>query len=122
MDALGHVNNAAYLTYLEQARISYSRQLDLWQGRTDQIGVIVARIVMDYKLPLTYADTITVYSSVSRLGTKSYDMEQIILRQDSIAAAATVTLVVMDYAAQQSVPIPDAWRARFIDYEPGLTT
>jgi acyl-CoA thioester hydrolase len=120
MDALGHVNNAAYLTYLEQARISYTSELKLWDGRSDQIGMIVARIVMDYRLPLTNADAITVYSRVSRIGTKSYDMEQIIVRQDAIAAAATFTLVAMDYATRQSVPIPDAWRAKWLAYEPGL--
>jgi len=121
MDALGHVNNAAYLTYLEQARITYTRHLEIWTGKMDTLGMIVARVVLDYKLPLISTDTITVYTRVSRLGTKSYDMEQIIVRQDeAIAATATFTIVVFDYTTQQTAPIPAAWRAKYIDYEPAL--
>ena len=121
MDALGHVNNAVYLTYLEQARIAYTRNLEIWTGKLDSLGVILARVVLDYKLPLTNADTITVYTRVSRLGTKSFDMEQLIVRRDeAVAAAATFTIVVYDYATEQSAPIPSAWRAKYIDYEPAL--
>ncbi len=121
MDALGHVNNAVYLTYLEQARITYTRDLNIWEGNTSDLGMIMARVVLDYKLPLTSVDAITVYTRVSRLGTKSYDMEQMIIRQDeTVVAVATITIVVFDYTTQQSVPIPAAWRARYIDYEPGL--
>ena len=123
MDALGHVNNAVYLTYLEQARIAYTQNLDIWHGSTEALGMIVARVVMDYKLPLTHADTIKVYTRVSRLGNKSYDMEQqIVLDDGGVAAKATFTIVVYDYVAQQSALIPPEWRAKWIDYEPELDT
>ena len=124
MDALGHVNNATYLTYLEQARINYVRHFRVWDGSADQLGLIVARVVIDYKVPLVAGDRVAVHTRVSRLGTKSFETEQAITRlsgdEVEIAAVGAVTLVVFDYARQQSVPIPDAWRAIIIDYEPGL--
>lgn len=123
MDALGHVNNAVYLTYLEQARVQYMTDLRAWDARMDKRGLILARAVLDYKLPLHVTDRIvTVFSSVSRLGNKSFDMTQMIARRMGevyeVAATAVITLVVFDYSSNQSVPIPDQWRAAFTDYEP----
>lgn len=122
MDALGHINNAAYLTYLEQARIRYFRDLDLWDGQPNKLGLIMAKVVLEYKLPLFAEDTVSVYTRCSRLGNRSFDTEQLIVRQADtleIAAQATITIVVFDYRANQSAPIPDEWRARLIAYEPG---
>ena len=124
LDALAHVNNATYLTYLEQARIRYIRRFGFWDGAADAIGLIVARVVIDYKLPLVADDRVVVYTRVSRLGTKSFETEQYVTRQSEgkveVAAIGTVTLVVFDYSRKQSVPIPDDWRAQIIAYEPGL--
>ena len=124
LDALAHVNNATYLTYLEQARIDYTRYFRVWDGTPGNLGLIVARVVIDYKMPLVADDRVVVYTRVSRLGTKSFETEQAITRQTDdaveIAAVGTVTLVVFDYSRKQSVPIPDDWRAKIIDYEPGL--
>ena len=118
MDAFGHVNNATYLTYLEMARIDYA--YSLWQ-RSRERGLIIARITIDFKLPLFAGDDVHVFTRTSRLGTRSFDTEQLIMRrkdgQLELAAGATVTIVVYDYTANQSVPIPDEWRAAVQAYE-----
>jgi acyl-CoA thioester hydrolase len=123
MDALGHVNNAVYLTYLEQARVQYMADLRMWDARVSRMGLIMARVVLDYKLPLLATDRVaTVFSRVSRLGNKSFDMAQLITRRVNdeyeIAAEGTITLVVFDYPANQSIAIPEEWRAAFKAYEP----
>jgi acyl-CoA thioester hydrolase len=123
MDALGHVNNARFLTYCEQARIDYFVALTLWSGEQDKIGLIVAKIVLDYKLPLRFGDDVHVITRCSRLGNRSLDTEQLIVRvkegQTEVAAVGTITGVVYDYLQNQSAPIPAEWRARILDYEPG---
>ncbi|NDJ61235.1 MAG: acyl-CoA thioesterase [Chloroflexi bacterium] len=125
MDALGHVNNANYLTYLEHARINYVRTLDLWTGEGNVLGMIVAKVVIDYRLPLVAEDEVSVHTRVARLGTKSFDTEQVIARRVDgelqRAAESTITIVVFDYSTGSSAPIPDEWRARVIDYEPALS-
>lgn len=124
LDAMGHVNNAKYLTYLEQARIHYINDLGLWDGQAAQRGLIVARVEVDYKFPLTLAGEVVVYTRVSRLGSKSLETEQQVVRyledEARVAAAAKVTLVAYDYMRGQSAPVPDAWRAALLAYEPGL--
>jgi acyl-CoA thioester hydrolase len=123
MDALGHVNNAKFLTYLEQARINYFNDLKLWDGNLSDLGLIMARIVLDYKLPLVVGDDAHVFTRCSRFGTRSLDTEQLILRVNEdhteIAAQGTITAVVYDYQKNQSAPIPDGWRERILEYEPG---
>ena len=123
MDALDHVNNAAFLTYCEQARIDYFVTLQLWTGDQNKTGLIVARVVMDYKFPLRFGDDVHVFTRCSRLGNRSLETEQLVTRiQDGkteIAALASVVGVVYDYRQNQSVPIPEDWRARILEYEPG---
>lgn len=126
LDALGHVNNAVYLTYTEQARISYFRDLDLWSGSTAETGLIMARVTMDFKLPLFADDQVRVLSRVSRMGSRSMDLQNLIVRTkngaDEIVTAATITVVVFDYEANTSTPIPADWRAKINAYEPAPVT
>ena len=119
MDSFGHVNNAVYLTYLEMARIDYATSL--WQ-RSLENGLIIARVAIDFKLPLFVGDDVHVFTRTSRLGKRSFDTEQLIMRrkdgQTELAAQATVTIVVYDYTSNQSTAIPDEWRALIKQYEP----
>lgn len=123
MDALGHVNNAKFLTYLEQARIDYFNTLKLWDGNLSTLGLIMARVALDYKLPLSAGDDVHVFTRCSRFGNRSLDTEQVILRvkdeQTEIAAQGTITAVVYNYQQNKSAPIPADWRARILEYEPG---
>lgn len=125
MDTLGHVNNAKYLTYLEQARVSYFRDLPLWNGSLDRTGCILAKVVIDYRLPLTMDDgTVDIWTRISRLGSKSMELEQVIncVRDGQTATAlhSTSVVVTFDYVANTSIVIPDDWRGRITDYEPAL--
>jgi acyl-CoA thioester hydrolase len=125
LDAMGHVNNATYLTYLEQARVTYFDDLGLWDGSGGGLGLIMARAEIDYRLPIRARDAIIVYTRCTRLGTRSFDTEQLVARVDdggalTIAAQARIVVVVYDYGSGQSAPIPDAWRARLSEHNPGL--
>lgn len=121
MDALGHVNNAVFLTYLEQSRLSYVKQLGLRDERPDRPGLILARIAIDFKQPLFADDDVHVFTRVIRLGGRSFETEQWVMAlksgQLTVAAQATTTVVVYDYAARQSAPIPAVWRTLIRAYE-----
>lgn len=122
MDTLGHVNNAKYLTYLEQARIIYVRELGIWSGAQDSAGIIMARAVADYKLPITMDDgEATVWTRTSRIGTKSFDLTSLITveRQGitQVSCQAVITGVAMDYVANQSIRIPQDWLDKIHAYE-----
>jgi acyl-CoA thioester hydrolase len=115
-DAMGHTNNAVYLTYLEQARFAHWRSLwGFGNARTDPDlpGVILARVEADYKRPSRYGDTLEVRLVVAAIGRTSfrYDYEIVDERGQTVLTAKTVQ-VMYDYAAGRPVPIPDPIRAR----------
>jgi acyl-CoA thioester hydrolase len=126
LDVMGHVNNARYMSYMESGRIQYFRDMGLWSGLPRDIGPIMAKATIDYKLPLDLDDErIEIYTRCVRLGNKSYDMEHRIIRYHEgtaeIAAQAVIVLVAFDYQAGHSISLPDDWRAAIITYEPLLS-
>lgn len=125
MDTLGHVNNAKFLTYLEQARVGYFRDQKLWDGGLSERGMIIARAEIDFRAPMTLDDREAyVWTRVSRLGVKSFDMTHVIMvirgSQPVVTAESRTVIVVYDYKANATVNLPDAWRSLLIAYEPAL--
>ena len=68
-DAMGHVNNAVYSTYLEEARIGVLGDL---------IDFILARVEIDFRSELRMGEDVEVHTRCSRIGTKSFDLEHVI--------------------------------------------
>ena len=120
LDPQGHVNNAKYLTYMEQARIQYIKNLGLWKSNSFlDVGIILAEARVTYRVPIQYGTEIKVGVRVSRLGNKSLDMEYSL--QDSATgremANGSSVLVAYDYRSQQTIPIPDDWRLKIAAFE-----
>jgi acyl-CoA thioester hydrolase len=110
-DAMGHTNNAVYLTYLEQSRLAHWRAL--WgHGRADMPGVILARVEADYKRPSRYGDVLEIRLAVVEIGRTSFRYEyEIVNEQGETVLTAKTVQVMYDYTANRPVPIPDAIRA-----------
>ncbi len=72
-DAMGHINNAVYLSYLELARMEYIRQVS---GITDFRGVefILARVEIDYRSPGFVGETLVAGVRVAHIGGASFEM------------------------------------------------
>jgi len=121
LDPQGHVNNAKYLTYFEQARVYYFVELGLF--RRDQsfmeIGVIVADIHITYYAPTHYDDHIKVGVRTSKIGNKSMAVEQCVMDADSgeVYASGTVILVTFDYESHKTIPVPQNWREKISEFE-----
>jgi acyl-CoA thioester hydrolase len=126
-DAMGHVNNARYLTYVEIARVAYYEQVT---GNLLPIGVhgaeegmILAEIRMTYRTPAFYGETLTVESRAERIGRTSFGMVHRITAPESrvatarLIAVADSTLVAYDYQQECPIPVPDEWRAAMEAFE-----
>jgi acyl-CoA thioester hydrolase len=117
LDIFGHVNNAVYLTYIENARIGYLREV-LGIESLEDLLVIVAKVHIDFRSRATLGETLDVGSRVSRIGTKSFDMDHEIHGPDGrLVARAETTLVTFDYRGDSTMPVPDLWRERIETYE-----
>lgn len=108
-DPLGHVNNAVYLTYLEQARLAHWRAL--WNfrqpGSDPRVpGVILARAEVDYRAQAREGDVLDVRLSVVALGRTSFQYAYEVADQGGrVIVQARTVQVLYDYEAGRPVPI-----------------
>jgi len=126
-DAMGHVNNARYLTYVEIARVAYYEQVigePLPLGvHGAQEGMILADIRMAYRAQAYFGETLRVETRVDSIGTTSFRMIHRVTAPESrygparLVATSEAVLVSYDYAADRPIPVPPAWRARIAAFE-----
>jgi acyl-CoA thioester hydrolase len=102
-DSMGHVNNAVYSTYLEEARIDVVGSLDAF---------ILARVEIDFRAELRAGEEIETRTRVGRIGTKSFDLEHEIRAGERLVAEARSVLVAYDYDVGASVPLSTELRER----------
>jgi acyl-CoA thioester hydrolase len=107
LDPMGHVNNAAYATYLEQARIEYVE--NVVEKPLLETGAVVALLELNFEHPIEYDDTVTVAVGVDELGTSSIPVTYEIRANGEVAATAETTMVLCDREAGEPHPIPDDW-------------
>ena len=110
MDALGHVNHSVYAKWMETVRMMYFSEIGMMNLYDDSnIGPILARIEIDYELPIVFPDVVTESTSVSRIGNSSFDMRYKIESQSNngkSAATGSVVCVVLDYSSGIPHKIP----------------
>lgn len=121
-DMLGHVNNACYLSYAELARISYFRDVLGTQVNWNARGIIVAKAMIDYKLPIFFRDNIIVRTRVSRLGKKSFDIDYQFIhisptKEEVLKAEGKTIMVCYNYEENKTIDIPEEWRAKIAKLE-----
>jgi acyl-CoA thioester hydrolase len=108
-DALGHVNHAVFLTYLEEGRDAfYAQVLD---GNLDYV---VVRIELDLRAEVRHQDRyVTVQIQAERLGTTSLTTRETILASSGeVVAEARVVTVRWNPSQRKPVPFSEAERAR----------
>ena len=110
MDAYGHVNNAVYLTYLEEARDAWVQEV---LGKvTDTWDFVLARVAIDFKQELKQGDgAVLVRCALDTFGRSSVRTREEIVKQDeSISAIAESVIVARDPKVGRSRPLNDAER------------
>ena len=122
IDAFGHVNNAAFVTYLEQARIRYL--IDILEVEVVQrLPLILAALHVDFRSPILFGQEVEIGTRVDWIGHSSFSMSHRMTTRaageapERLAAEATTVLVAYDYASEQPIPVPDAWRTTFATHE-----
>jgi acyl-CoA thioester hydrolase len=111
LDGFGHVNNAVFSIYLEQARLA-------WFGRyaPDEPmplrDVILARTEIDFRSPVAFGETVAIGVRPARVGTKSFEFEFELRVGDRLVAEARSVLVGYDYGSGRSIEVPERWRRR----------
>jgi acyl-CoA thioester hydrolase len=113
VDGYGHVNNSAYLTYLEEGRDAW---LAAVHGDFDSIyDYVIAHLEIDFRNELTHRDReVLVRCRLDRLGSSSVrTREEVRMRDGTLAAEASAVLVARNLAEGGSRPLTEAERVNF---------
>ena len=121
-DAMGHINNAKYLSYMEVARIKYFNHLfgnsiD-WQNE----GFILAKAEVNYRKPIFLTDDVELFVRSSRFGTKSFDMEYLFVRNNpdgtsEMVATGLTVQVTMSFKLNMSIAVPLKYKQKIEEFE-----
>ena len=113
MDSFGHINNAVYLTYIEDARTTLFKR---WNLNSQNKSVIVASLKIDYFTQIKHPSKLIICSKISRIGNSSFDIQSAIFI-DGLKKPAALSLVICvcyDYENGQSVTVYDKIRNDFL--------
>ncbi|MFC5279028.1 acyl-CoA thioesterase [Halorubrum rubrum] len=108
IDAMGHVNNAVYATYLEQARTDYFR--DVLDADLSAVATVLASVSIQFRRPVELeSGAVAVEVDVPELGESSVPMTyEVRAEGDVVAEAESVQVAVDDDGSSR--PIPAAYR------------
>lgn len=120
LDPMKHVNNAVYLSYLEQARAGFFAEVI--GERLEDVDTVLAYLEIDYRRPIEADDEVTVALGVDELGSSSIPIDYEIRLgepggEPTVAATAETVQVLVDFETGSSRPLPDAWRKRIADWK-----
>ena len=117
-DAMGHINNAVYITYLEVARQEYWRK---FEDAPDyrRVPFILAHVTCDFRAEALVLEVLDVGIRCVWIGGKSFAFAYGIRERESqrLVVEATTIQVCYDYATKQSFPVPDDLRRRLEAFE-----
>ncbi|WP_067932019.1 acyl-CoA thioesterase [Alicyclobacillus kakegawensis] len=107
-DMFGHVNNARYFTYMEEARVRFLEEV----LGTPELPVILASAKADFRGQTFFRDRVRIETWISRIGEKSLEFSYRMTRDatDDLLFEGSTVLVCYDYERMQSIPVPQEWR------------
>lgn len=114
LDGMAHVNNAVFLTYLEIARSEWFLELNP-DASAEDFSFILARVEIDYKIPISIKDHVEVFMQVGRIGIKSWDFIYELRHKETKAvfARAKSTQVHFDYRQGVSLALTEELKGIF---------
>ena len=120
MDAIGHINNATYLTYFETARVDFLKQLgfDLLKRDVDN-SVILASMKVDYIKQSVHPSTYNIGCRITRLGNKSFDLFSAIFVKQELnpIVFGVFTLVAFNYKTQKTIPLNEDIISNYLPFK-----
>lgn len=101
LDAFGHVNNATYLVFAQEARFAWSKMIEM----------VVARAEVDFIAPIYTGDIyIDVEIWVNKIGTSSFGVTYEMKNGDELLAVVKTVQVTVSMDTKKSRPLNDAER------------
>jgi acyl-CoA thioester hydrolase len=104
-DVMGHVNNAVYLSYFEQARMHYFQQMvgEEWDWKKN--GIILVKNEVTYLKPILLSDIPKIHVYLKEIGNKSFTLSYKVMVENNLVSTGLSKLVCFDFFDQKSVAV-----------------
>ncbi len=114
MDAYGHVNNAVYMTYLEETRVAFMQANGMRSLDMPERSTILAHAEIDYRAPARLRDVLNIDLVVSRVGNSSYEFSYTVTqaKDGALVAEAKTVQVCFNFVLNRPIRVPAEWRDR----------
>jgi acyl-CoA thioester hydrolase len=118
LDAMGHVNNAKYLTYAQEARFLWAtEEFSGAMRETSLIEMVVARAEIDFVEPIYEGGRfVDVEITIGKIGNSSFNMLFTIGDQGKIFAKVMTVQVAVSTQTMKSRPLTDKEREFLTKY------
>ena len=112
LDVMGHVNNAVVVSYLEQGRFQWWRSF-LGGRKFQEEGFLMARVEVDYRMPILLGDDVRVELHCTRVGRTSFELSYRITKGlgGELFAEAKTVQVMLDFSTHRPKPLAESTRA-----------
>ncbi len=103
-----HLDNAALLTLVSEARMRFFKHLGFTEGDIDGAGIIVADAAIQYRSEAFHGETLVFEMTVADIGRVGCDLLYRVSKEGSQqeVARGKTGIVFFDYTAREPVPIP----------------
>lgn len=107
-DMFGHVNNIAYMQYLDLAKAMFFNDITGQPFDPEAVSSVIVNINVDYMAPTLPGEPLAVSTCCSHVGHRSYALRQQVLNTatGAVKCAATTTLAGFDVHTQQGADLP----------------
>ena len=118
-DALGHINNAVSVSYIESGRIDYFAQVCQFGLTGERYGFVIAHLDVNFIQQIHHPSQLEVASKISRLGNSSFDVDTVIYQQaeHQPLISSRGVCVWLDLQNNTSLRLPDDIRQAIINFE-----
>ena len=109
MDAFGHVNNAVFFRYFENARVEYLGRVGFDEpARVEGLGPILASTHARFRRPVVHPDRVRTGARTVEVGEDRFTMEYRVVSAagDAVAADGGAVVVCYDYRTRKKAPLP----------------
>ncbi|QDQ26322.1 acyl-CoA thioesterase [Chitinimonas arctica] len=116
LDLYGHVNNARYLEFLEEARWGFTEEYgSLAYFSEAGLAFVIVNINIDYRRPAMMGEHLSIATAMSKIGSRSAVIHQVVYLKgtDTKVAEADVTFVIFDAGKGGAIPFEGELRAQF---------
>ena len=119
VDGYGHVNNNSYFAYYDLGKEDYLRKVLSVNYSSADVVPVIANINADFFQPIFHGDDIEIETRVSHVGKKSFTLQQraINKKKDIVVCQCQTFMVCFNLKTQESVEVPDKFRASILAYE-----